>query len=310
MLLILKIIGILLLVVLGLLVLAVLCLLFVPVRYRIRGKADEHIEVHIRLSWLLHILTFSEDNDGGGFKSKLMLFGIPLKRRKEGEPPRSRKKKKDKNVKGVQTLKRAEEAGSGKEKAKGQEADDKKEAVGKQEVGDKKETVKETDPAAQMEVSRNLFSKIRGFFTRIKKLPGMIKSKWETLKEKGKNLKETSAGILKELRDENNWEALRHVWQELRTILKRLSPRQVKICASFSLGDPASTGQVLGLLSVFPFIYRYQVRLYPDFEAERFYFKGTFHIKGKLHGIHALLLIVHLFKDNKIRGLFERHHNS
>ena len=177
-------------------------------------------------------------------------------------------------------------------------------------AGDKKETVKETDPAAQMEVSRNLFSKIRGFFTRIKKLPGMIKSKWETLKEKGKNLKETSAGILKELRDENNWEALRHVWQELRTILKRLSPRQVKICASFSLGDPASTGQVLGLLSVFPFIYRYQVRLYPDFEAERFYFKGTFHIKGKLHGIHALLLIVHLFKDNKIRGLFERHHNT
>ena len=136
----------------------------------------------------------------------------------------------------------------------------------------------------------------------------MIRSKWETLKGKIKGWKKTLNGFLEEIKNEQNREALKTIWNELKFILKRISPKKVRVDADFSLGDPANTGQALGLISIFPLVYRYQINLCPDFEAERMYFKGTFDIKGTVYGIHALILLIHLFTDKNIRGLIETYH--
>lgn len=334
-LLILKIIGIVLLAVLGLLLLAVACLLFVPVRYRIRGEAGVNINVRIRVSWLLHILSFRADFDGKDFKKKLKVLGIPL-RGKKRKPKRAGKKRKAKepgaeaSEPNIEPEQKAFIDIPGK-KDDGMSAEEavsdipEKEEI--KELAEKTATFPEeasdTAPKQNMllpeenrvaEIShvrrkkKHCFVKLRSFFQKIRQLPGMIRSKWETLKGKIKGWKKTLNGLLSEVKKEENLEALKAIWNEVRFILRHSSPRRIRAEASFSLGDPANTGQALGLISILPLVYRYQINLCPDFEAERMYFEGTFDIKGTVYGIHALILLIHLFTDKNIRGLIETYH--
>ncbi len=297
-LLILKIIGIVLLAVLGLLLLAVACLLFVPVRYRIRGEAGVNINVRIRVSWLLHILSFRADFDGKDFKKKLKVLGIPL-RGKKRKPKRAGKKRKAKEPE-QNTLLPEENRVAEASVTKGISDITKKEEI--------KESAEIEEASHVRRKKKHCFVKLRSFFQKIRQLPGMIRSKWETLKGKIKGWKKTLNGLLSEVKKEENREALKAIWNEVRFILRHSSPRRIRAEASFSLGDPANTGQALGLISILPLVYRYQINLCPDFEAERIYFEGTFDIKGAVYGIHALILLIHLFTDKNIRGLIETYH--
>lgn len=310
-LLILKIIGIVLLAVLGLLLLAVACLLFVPVRYRIRGEAGVNINVRIRVSWLFHILSFRSDFDGKDFKIKKCVLGIPLRERKRkakkaGKKRRAKEPEIEEPTEKMKIDRKSEIERAGVERitAFPEEASD---TAPKQNM-----LLPEENRVAEISHVRrkkkHCFAKIRSFFQKIRQLPGMIRSKWETLKGKIKGWKKTLNGLLSEVKKEENLEALKAIWNEVRFILRHSSPRRIRAEASFSLGDPANTGQALGLISILPLVYRYQINLCPDFEAERMYFEGTFDIKGTVYGIHALILLIHLFTDKNIRGLIETYH--
>lgn len=317
-LLILKIIGIVLLAVLGLLLLAVACLLFVPVRYRIRGEAGANTNVRIRVSWLLHLLSFRADFDGKDFKKKLRVLGIPL-RGKKRKPKRAGKKRKAKEPEieepELNLEPKQEEFIDIPEKEEIKESAERT-ATFPEEASDtapeQNMLLPEENRVAEAPYSerkkKHCFAKIRSFFQKIRQLPGMIRSKWEILKGKITGWKKTLNGILEEVRKEQNREALKTIWNELKFILKRISPKRVRVDADFSLGDPAYTGQALGVISILPLVYRYQINLCPDFEAERMYFEGTFDIKGTVYGIHVLILLVHLFTDKNIRGLIEAYH--
>ena len=78
-LLILKIIGIVLLELLGI-ILAVICVaLFVPIRYRVNGEIEEEKVVHVRITWLLHLVSWSADYKNDEFDSCLRILGIRKK---------------------------------------------------------------------------------------------------------------------------------------------------------------------------------------------------------------------------------------
>lgn len=310
-LLILKIIGIVLLAVLGLLLLAVACLLFVPVRYRIRGDAGANINVRIRVSWLLHILSFRADFDGKDFKIKKCVLGIPLRERKR----KAKKAGKKRRAKEPEIEEPTEKLKIDR-KSEIERAEVERIAAFPEEASDTapKQNMLLPEENRVAEIShvrrkkKHCFVKLRSFFQKIRQLPGMIRSKWETLKGKIKGWKKTLNGLLSEVKKEENREALKAIWNEVRFILRHSSPRRIRAEASFSLGDPANTGQALGLISILPLVYRYQINLCPDFEAERMYFEGTFDIKGTVYGIHALILLIHLFTDKNIRGLIETYH--
>ena len=339
--LILKIIGILLLAILGLVLLAVVCLLFVPVRYRIWGKAGGKIDVHARASWLLHILRFQADYDGKKLKSRLLVFGVSL-RGKKGKAGKADPGKKEKKVKvgnpeddkiteiserAEESRERAEKSRKNAEKSRERAEESKESSAGSKESAEESKessaesrertegsqttglSVKKEEASPGGKEAKNRLTRIRSFFQKIRELPGLIRSKWEIIKETVKGWKKTPERIWKEMKDEQNREALKLVWRELKVVLKRIAPRKIQIDASFALGDPANTGQALGAISVLPFVYRYQIHLYPDFEAERTYFEGTFDIRGKIYGIHVLILLLHLLLDKNIRGLIERYHS-
>lgn len=292
---ILKIIGILLLTILGLLVLTVACLLFVPVRYRIWGEIGENIDTHVRVSWLLHILSLRADFDGKDFVKKLRVFGIPLKERRRKTKKLRKKKRK--------TMEPEEESVAISEENEEAVTPAEEEVTAISEEEDEEEAF----PSAEKK-KKSLFAGILSILQKIRRLPGMIRSKWETLKGKMTGSKETLNGLLADLKKEQNLEALKVLWNELRGILRHTSPRRVRVDAGFALGDPANTGQALGVISMIPFLYRYQIYLYPDFESERTYFEGAFDIKGRVYGIHAMILLIHIFFDKNIRGLIEAYH--
>ncbi len=80
-LLIIRIIGIILLVVLCLLLFLLLLALFVPVRYLVSGKMEDEIFVQARVSWFLHIVSWSFAYEAGKQEQRLRILGIPLAKR-------------------------------------------------------------------------------------------------------------------------------------------------------------------------------------------------------------------------------------
>ena len=74
--------------------------------------------------------------------------------------------------------------------------------------------------------------------------------------------------------------------RRIRYLLRHFGPRKLKADLTFATGDPARTGQLLGVICIFPVIYRNEVSIVPDFETERFF---TFFGKGRrIRLIHAL----------------------
>ncbi len=356
-LLILKIIGIVLLSLLGLLILALLAALLVPVRYRIDGEVKESLELQVRLrvSWLLHLLSFRADYREGGLKQSLRLLGIPLRLKREPETSQTEGKKKKKRKRKAAGRKKKEgvsgpgesekkaASGPGGQKAQAipeeilperattldmpqaeRAADDGRAAEDGRvtEGGRTTEQEREADqrPAARQageKPDREAFRKRQGLLWKFKELlrkirafPGMIKAKWETLKEKVRDVRGLVERIRREWQEEANRSALKLLWREIRALLTHVLPRNIKVEAVFSTGEPDTTGQALGAISMIPAVYRYQVHLVPDFESEEFYFRGTFDIRGHVRGIHGVILLYHLIKDKNIRSIIQRYRNS
>lgn len=69
-----SILGILLLVILFLLIL----LLFVPVRYEVDGENNEKVQVHGKIHWLFHIISYGIEYENEEMRQVLRIFGVPV----------------------------------------------------------------------------------------------------------------------------------------------------------------------------------------------------------------------------------------
>ncbi len=338
-LLILKIIGIVLLSLFGLAILVLLSVLFVPVRYRVSGEVKEEWELCVRfkVSWLLHIVSFRAAYQEGEFQQEVRIFGIQLDLDKNAEDSVTEKKKRKRKDSGAGRKKRKrKDSGAGRKKEKAVEfyesnlVREQTEYAGAVERGrdqERTETEKLTEglPGGETVVVEKkdfseqrtvrgkikaFFGKIKSFLGKIKALPGMIKTKWEILKGKVRDFRGLLERIRKEWQDETNRRALKLLWGELKVFYRHFRPRKIKVDAAFSTGEPDTTGQALGVISLIPAVYRYQIHLVPDFEAEEFYCRGTFDVRGQVRGIHAVLLLYHLIRDKNIRSIIQRYRNS
>lgn len=144
---------------------------------------------------------------------------------------------------------------------------------------------------------------------KITAIPRMIHSKWETLREKTKSIWNIIERIKTVISDEDNRNALKVIVEELKYLFKHFAPRKAKGDISFGTDNPAYTGQILGIISILPFLYRYKMTITPDFETEKIYVRGNFDIKGYARGIHVLISMYHLFQDDYIRNLLQKYRN-
>ncbi len=304
-LLILKIIGIILLILLGLILLILAVVLFVPVRYQVSGSIGEKTTVRIAVTWLLHAVSWRAAYEEEGFSSQLWIFGITRKGKKpdDGEPGE------DDREDGAEEPEERSAADAlltdGEQKTDGILTDGEQ---GEAERFDERQA-KEPDPAEHKELEQ------ANPAVRRKRRGGLVRRIWERIRAffagLVRKLRQLRAGIkealkkIKDVRtfltDERHREVLPLIFTELKYLLTHFKFRRIRTDLTFSMGDPALTGQVLGGLCMLPFLYRYQVQVYPDFEAENTYVTGTFDIKGRARGLHIAVSAVRLLGKKEFR---------
>ena len=321
-LLILKIIGIILLILLGLILLILAVVLFVPVRYQVSGSIGEKTTVRIAVTWLWHAVSWRAAYEEEGFSSQLRIFGIARKEKK----PDDREPGEDDREDDVEEPKERSAADDvhAVQRADGTSADGEKEtagisADGEQETDshlmDGKKKTDDTPADGQQKTDGTLDDgpaargKRRGGpLHLLRRIPERIQIFFSGL---GRKLRQLRSGIkeaLKKIKDVRTFltdgrhrEALPLILAELKYLLTHFKFRRIRTDLTFSMGDPALTGQVLGGLCVLPFLYRYQVQVYPDFEAENTYITGTFDIKGRARGLHVAVSAVRLLGKKEFR---------
>lgn len=289
---ILKIIGIILLLILGILLLAIALVLFHPVSYQVGGEIEEQTYVHGKISWLFRILSWRFSWDGKEFTSDFYLFGRKHKKKKTDEdfPKDDVFQENDFRNEEEYLL---EEADSSKENnLKDTGSTDTRSEEKRQKQKDKP---KHKDKSIWVRIKEKLvgmLESIRQFFQKI----------IDTLK----NFNDKKQEVMSLLSDEANKKTVKGIFGELRYLLKHVRVRKITTDLSFSAGDPALTGQVLGGLCLVPFLYQKGVGIYPDFETEKWYVKGNFKVEGHARGIHVVCSAIRLWKDKNLRRLIKR----
>lgn len=279
----LKIIGIILLVLLAVILGVLLLFLFFPFCYGVRGEFEEQNqnEIQGRLTWLFSLMQVRVEAKGKEIRVWLSLFGW----KKRLYPETGEKSKKAKR----------------KKKKKSQDEEDI--SIQAAEITPTLEE-NETEENRYTEPDRKKQKKEKSLQ---KYLPWNIIKSWiGKIRRLLFSLKENFANIKRELSDETNKNAVRRLLKEIKTLFHHIGPRRGKAKLRYSTGDPASTGQLTGVLSMCPIFYRRGVEVIPDFTADKFYIRGRFKINGHIQTFHLLGIAFRLYRDKNIKKLIQK----
>ena len=304
---ILKVIGIILLIVLFVILALVFAVLFCPVRYQILAENNENTRVHFKGSFLLFVLRFLGAYEENEVTFRVKLFGFVVFQYPNKKPKISNDfKKKD----GKKNRKKAGKKSGNKSSLPTEDAANERNDVPKDSVIDTKgipenpknskvvsEEKEEAEIPQKAKERKHIFTGLKQVFTKIKEWILHFPEKLTRIREKIKSGKD-------EIFNEGNKELIGHLLKELRYVIKHLRPKKVKADVTFSTGDPARTGQILGILCMFPVMYSYDMHIVPDFVEEHFYVKGTLELKGQVRLIYFMIVAIRLLKDKNFRRLF------
>lgn len=307
-LLILKIIGILLALILFLLFAAIT----VPVRYHAHVRLQEEITGLAVFHWCWHLIDLRVQY-GKQIVFRLRILGIPVQLGKERKPKKRKIISKHKQENLSPALELPEGQGKLIEDISIQvgDLDDTDKSMEEMETsaqstdqGVKSQNSEKKRRIAKKRADKKRAKKKRSFRDLLQGIQNLIstfRQRITDLYHKQTTIKEQLHNIKNIISEETNKSALLHVFQEFKIIFGHCMPRHAYGELSFGMKDPAKTGQILGLLSLFPFWTRYRINLNPDFQSDVFYIKGELDIKGHIRCWHFLLSLFRLIKDENIR---------
>lgn len=274
----LKLIGIILLVLLGIVLTLLVLLLFVPVRYQIKGSVLEDKTVRVKLHWLLHLLVFSLSYEEKKLTTEFRILGFRLFPRE--------KKKSALDDTDFDDIEEAED-----ERVTQEPVQEIPQLTATEYSGEPQTDSSETHRRQKRQPKRKIAAFIdnwKHFWEKIKQIPDKVSAIWSVIS------------------DEGNHKVVSLVWEQIRYLLRHSRFRKLKTDLTFSAGDPATTGQVLGVFCMFPMLYQYEVSVVPDFESEQWYLRGTFEIKGHARLVHVLRSGILLWKEKEVRRFVNR----
>ncbi len=298
--LILKIIGVLLAVLISL----VAAVAAVPVRYRASVKVQDEIEGKAVFHWLLHAVDIRLCYGHEGLAWKCRILGIPiLGQQKGGQGVSGRQKERQEGASRQEESKTTEESEKREEEGSKDQA---KKRVAKSIQRQKAEIVAFEEEQAKKEGRPATGTKIEseskeeagdpGRLGRLTSFLGEGQQKVSAIKARIHNIKTL-------IFEETNQKAFRHILQEMKCLLHHFAPRKASGEMEFGMGDPAQTGEVLGIISFLPFWAKYQVAVTPDFMAESMHVRGELSGRGHIRICHLLPSGIRLFKDKNIHRL-------
>lgn len=285
---ILKIIGIVLVVILCVLLALILLVLFCPVKYRVLGTEvydkENKSDIHIRLSWLFHLIGVNVDIDPELTAGLRILF-----------VKKNLMKGSDTNI--VKTdIEDTDNDITVKEEINDDIAQKEKPILKDEDVN-----TAENDSSDNKNIFDNTISDNDDSFDSDDTSEEESDAEREIKKEKIKRL---TAKIKKILKDDSCKEALDKIKTELINLLKAIMPCKLYLKAEFSAGSPDKTGMALGVLAMFPIGYKNKWKIRPDFEREEFYIDSEFDIKGRIFLYKILVIAIRLLVDKNCRKLY------
>ena len=296
-----KWIGIILLCILGLMLLLCLAVLLIPIRYQLSAVWQEEHRVKGSVSWLLHLIHLSFDTDRNQ-RVCIRIFGIPVNGRfhtKKKKFQKRRKVKQKRKASGSTKAQRKEgvsqakvqkavesstTAGEPKEAGGAKTADSFDTSVSlaaQKSSGENTDTVQRTVPDKAADMKKRADSSENRFVRTLRRITGRVKKFFLSI-----------AGLFAKIKaiDEESIELLQAVLKSSGGLLKHMVPRSLRGRLHFGTGDPALTGQLLGVLSVLFAMWGKGIAVIPDFEQE--VFEGEVAVKGYARGIIVLILII------------------
>lgn len=312
---ILKIIGIVLLVILGIMLFLLAVLLFVPVRYSVKGTVDNNITAEGKISWLCSIFRYDFTFQEQDLNGEVRIFGFRPKKKErvseeelEEEAVPEVKDEVEEVVSDLVSNTVEEDDSEGKISKSVIESDSDK--ISLEEAAGRREQNPEMDfhtgiqnRKSSRPSGKNIFMRMRD---KIKSFMKKIKNFFIGIQKRLTSFKEFVVKVKEIVTDTKNQYAVRRLWEELLYLLKHFGFRKIHTELTFALADPALTGQVLGVLSMMPFLYQYDFHIFPDFESESFYIRGSYDVKGRIRLIFLLVTAIRLLADKDIRSFLKK----
>lgn len=280
-----KILGMILLILLGLILLLILLVLFCPVCYQARGVLHpESHEAHAKVFWLFGLLALCADMAGEATDLCLRICGIRISfSKKENNPISSEDNIDDRDSANFSTPETETDV-SEKTLAAQEVLYEREEAFGESDIPDA--------PEGLLAKIRRKLDGIRDFLRSIKRMFHDIKASFQKLSSLWE--------------DDDCRDGMKFIAGALFSLLKTIKPYRLKLKLIFSTGSPDTTGQLLGILAMFPIGYQNRWEITPDFVTEKAYADGTFDIRGCLFGFQVLRTAIRIVLDKNCRTLYNR----
>lgn len=284
-LLILKIIGIVLLSVIGLILLLIALVLFVPIRYRVLADYDETFTASVKISYLLHIVTFLFSYDGQKSDKVLKIFGIKLSKKdkvKKEKPEKTKKKAKDEKPDEPEYVLEG--------------FDDEEEYK----IEDPQtEVYTESDFPGEEEEHKGFFGKLKEYLQYVYNFISNFSEKIKAFFAKVKGIKDNIEYYLDLFTDEHNKETFKYAFGIIFKILNAVKPRKLDGAFRFGFEDPETTGKLLSVLAIiYPFTGG-AIKITPEFDEE--IMQGNLFAKGRIFIITLLIQGWKLYFNKDIR---------
>ena len=296
-LLILKIIGIILAALLGIVVLGILLVLFCPFRYRILGSYHEKPDISIRVAWLMCIFQFRMDiTDTQQMYLRILGFRKNLSREEKETNESEESSGLEEESETTNTVENAFD--KKRIETNRSDAATVEENSGEEEFQNK-EDPKDSIETKSTDVSRKTPEKKISISQKVKRI-------WEKIKRALFNIKETAVKIKKLYMDPRNKLAFTKLKQSVAKFFRVLHPKKFQLKLKFSTGSPDTTGQLLGVIAMFPIGYRNGWNIVPDFTADAFYADAEFDVRGRVLGISLIKLACSIILDKNCKRLYNK----
>lgn len=306
-----KIIGITILAILGLILLVLALVLFVPVFYKVRiihNPQETKITGKVSFLWpaIVVIVQYFKK-----LSYKVKLFGISLldsekpkkektpKKKKEKKPKQKKAKKKKKGKSGnvIETVPEEEIFAPLENPGTLPKAEPEDEASFEN-VAEESESFEETTekPAQDKEKKPGIFAKIKA---KIQKLRETISKTIAKIKK----LLHQKDEVQRILEKPETKTAMKFVWSKLGRLLKHILPRKIKGYLAYGADNPATTGQVLGILSVLYARTGQLLEIRPNFTEKQL--ECDVLIKGRIQVFTLLVIAVKVALNKELRQVIK-----
>lgn len=299
---ILKWLGIILLIIIAILIVILSFVLFVPVRYRFAGDYHDDLNGQAIVRWRVLLLkAVASVVDGKLSYTVWLLGGVVLTNTERKlswigrrffsqindelqQNDAQHDKKSANNKTSFQVIEEDEIVFE----------DAKSDVV--PETNEKREVVRHLDERSHKKKAtpkQSLFKRIKMFFANCKK-------RFQELREKLKKLIIKKDDLLKVYHSKRFEKAKQDLKIYIVDILKIIKPDMLEGNVRFGLEDPATTGQIFGVLALFYSLYSKYLTICPDFEEKCI--EGKLKGKGKIRMISVVILgIKIMFNKNLIK---------